>query len=127
MNNQFERNETNAKTEMLIGFCHGASRASLDEKTSDTFNYIRNQIVEIYHLINKIEKTFDENFLNTNVKDEFTIRISNALISANINTLSDLIMMSAHQLIKIPNFGKKSLKEVECYLNSRNLSLKGQL
>lgn len=125
MSEKIERNEINAKTEMLIGFCHGASRASYDEKISDTFNYIRNEIVEIYHLINNIEDTESEKFLNKSIKElGFTLRTQTCLFSEKIETIGQLISQRRNDLLKAPNLGKKSLKEIEQTLGLKNLALK---
>lgn len=124
MNHEIERNEINAKTEMLIGFCHGASRASLDEKASDAFYYIRNEIVEIYHLINKIEDTESEKFLNKSIKElGFTGRTQTCLLSDNIKTIGQLILLRENDLLKAPNLGKKSLAEIKEVLANYNLTL----
>lgn len=51
------------------------------------------------------------------------VRIINCLHSENILTLRELCAQSAGYLIRIPNFGRKSLKEVEENLAEYNLSL----
>lgn len=123
MNNHFERNEINANMEMLIGFCHGASRATIDEKISDTFNYIRNQIVEIYHLIN--DKNIKNDWDNIDIKTlSFSDRTDRVLFAENIKTVGQLIVCTENRLLKTPNLGKKSLNEIKLALKNIGLSLK---
>jgi DNA-directed RNA polymerase alpha subunit len=43
----------------------------------------------------------------------FSVRTENCLKSASIDTVEDLFNSNLNKLIKLPNFGKKSLKEVE--------------
>jgi len=43
---------------------------------------------------------------------EFTVRTRNCLLSENITILKDLLSKTPRDLLKIPNFGKKSLREV---------------
>ncbi len=51
-------------------------------------------------------------------------RARNALRTENIHTLADLILKTEKQLLKIPNFGRKSLREVKEFLSAKNLTLK---
>jgi DNA-directed RNA polymerase alpha subunit len=55
----------------------------------------------------------------------FTNRTFNCLKSENIKTISDLVKFSHNELLKIPNLGRKSLKEVVDELAAHNLHLKG--
>ena len=56
---------------------------------------------------------------------EMPIRVYNALKNAHVCTLDDLTRMSAAELLRLPNFGKKSLKEVERYLQAQGRNLSG--
>ena len=70
----------------------------------------------------------DKQDLTTKVVDlEFTVRTDNCLRVENIITLEDLVKCTYHDLLKIPNFGRKSLKEVRETLKARGLKLKGDL
>lgn len=132
MNKSFERNAINAKTEMLIGFCHGASRASLDASISDTFSYIRNEIIEIYHLINKDERKSSSIIaLNELLKKpirqlNLTSRTENCLVAEKIKTIEQLVLCTKIQLLKIPNMGKKSVDEIIFSLKELGLTLCGE-
>jgi len=55
----------------------------------------------------------------------FTNRTFNCLTSEGIKTIRDLVGKSHNDLLKIPNFGRKSLKEVVEELAKHNLHLKG--
>ena len=62
-----------------------------------------------------IEKEEDPSVkaLETPIEDlDFSVRAYNCLKRANIHTLQDLVNKSEHDMMKIRNLGKKSLKEV---------------
>ena len=62
-----------------------------------------------------IEKTEDPKVkaLETTIEDlDFSVRAYNCLKRAGIHTLQDLVNKSEHDMMKIRNLGKKSLKEV---------------
>ena len=65
---------------------------------------------------------------------ELSIRVINALKEANnwhaqdnnypkIETIADLVKLTKEQLLRLPNFGKKSLNEILEVLNACNLEL----
>ena len=49
---------------------------------------------------------------------ELSIRVMNALIQNDIKTVGDLVQTAPTQLLRIPNFGRKSLNEVKEVLGS---------
>lgn len=53
----------------------------------------------------------------------WTVRTYNCLTAENIKTVGQLVKMTPNQLLKIPNFGRKSLKEVEVELANFDLKL----
>jgi len=55
---------------------------------------------------------------------DFSIRALNCLKAADIHTVFDLISLSKNDLMKFRNFGKKSLTELEEYLQLNNLQFK---
>jgi len=62
--------------------------------------------------------------LNMTIHDlELSVRASNCLESAEINTVADLVKMSEPELLKVRSFGKTSLREVKRKLVEMNLSL----
>ena len=55
---------------------------------------------------------------------DLTVRSYNCLKREGINTVSELIALSQHQLVNIRNFGQKSVDEVKDKLTEMGLSLK---
>lgn len=56
---------------------------------------------------------------------ELGVRSYNCLKRAGVQTVGELVMKSEAELNAIPNFGRKSVEEVQETLRSRGLSLKG--
>lgn len=56
---------------------------------------------------------------------ELSVRATNCLKGANIYTVRDLISKSEAEMLKMKNFGRKSLNEVKEILQAWGLSLKG--
>jgi len=54
---------------------------------------------------------------------ELSVRASNCLESAKIETVGALVSMSESDLLKIRSFGKTSLREIKRKLNDIGLSL----
>lgn len=64
-----------------------------------------------------------KDFLDQPIGKNFSVRTENALLHGNIRTNQDLIRCTEADLLKLKNFGKKSLKEVKKYLAGFGLSL----
>ena len=63
------------------------------------------------------------NLLRTKVDElELSVRSSNCLRAANIQTLEDLVQKSEAEMLKYRNFGRKSLTELNTILNELGLS-----
>jgi DNA-directed RNA polymerase subunit alpha len=63
------------------------------------------------------------NLLKTRVDElELSVRSSNCLRAANIQTLEDLVTKSEQEMLKYRNFGRKSLNEIGTLLEQMNLS-----
>jgi DNA-directed RNA polymerase subunit alpha len=63
------------------------------------------------------------NLLRTRVDElELSVRSSNCLRAANIQTLEDLVTKSETEMLKYRNFGRKSLNEIGTLLESMGLS-----
>jgi len=56
-----------------------------------------------------------------------TTRAENCLLSENIEFIEQLVEYSPRNLIRIPNLGQKSIKEIQEQLALRNLKLKNYL
>jgi DNA-directed RNA polymerase subunit alpha len=54
---------------------------------------------------------------------ELSVRSTNCLAGANINTIGELVVMSEPELLKFKNFGKKSLNEIKAKLHEMGLGL----
>lgn len=62
------------------------------------------------------------NLLKTRVDElELSVRSSNCLRAANIQTLSDLVTKTEAEMLKYRNFGRKSLNEIGTLLEQMNL------
>ena len=71
-------------------------------------------------------KFITENFksLSTKIDSlELSVRTSNCLINEGIKNIGDLVQLSENFLLKTPNFGRKSLLEIENILRCFNLNL----
>jgi DNA-directed RNA polymerase alpha subunit len=55
---------------------------------------------------------------------ELTVRTSNCLKAANIHTIGQLEQWTRNELLKLPNLGGKSLKEIEEQLGKISLKLR---
>ncbi len=65
-----------------------------------------------------------ENYLNKKVEDlELHIRTLNVLKALNIDTIRDLVQRTENEMLKQPNFGRKSLNEIREVLDSMSLYL----
>lgn len=63
------------------------------------------------------------NLLNTRVEElELSVRSSNCLRAANIQTLVELVTKSESEMLKYRNFGRKSLNEIGAIIDELNLS-----
>lgn len=54
---------------------------------------------------------------------ELSVRSTNCLAQANIDTIAELVIMPEHEMLKFRNFGKKSLNEIKAKLEEMNLHL----
>ena len=64
------------------------------------------------------------NLLKTRVDElELSVRSSNCLRAANIQSLQDLVTKTEPEMLKYRNFGRKSLNEINNLLDEMNLSL----
>jgi DNA-directed RNA polymerase subunit alpha len=54
---------------------------------------------------------------------ELSVRSTNCLAGANIDTIAELVVMPESEMLKFRNFGKKSLNEIKAKLEEMGLSL----
>lgn len=64
-----------------------------------------------------------ELFLKPIEELEFSVRAHNCLVSAGVKRVIDLVNLTEEELLKVKNFGRKSLKEVREILKAFNLGL----
>ena len=64
-----------------------------------------------------------QDLFNSPIEDlaELSVRSRNSLQKENIRTLGDLVRRTEEQMLKIENFGKKSLKEISDFLEQHGL------
>ena len=66
---------------------------------------------------------FDPKLLKKVNELELTVRSHNCLRNDNIVYIGDLVIRTEHEMLRTPNFGKKSLNEIKEILTSMNLKL----
>jgi DNA-directed RNA polymerase subunit alpha len=54
---------------------------------------------------------------------ELSVRSTNCLANANIDTIGELVVMPESEMLRFRNFGKKSLTEIKQKLDELGLSL----
>lgn len=69
------------------------------------------------------ELKFDKNFLRKVCDLELSVRSQNCLKSEGIIYVGDLVQKKESELLRTPNFGKKSLNEIRSMLHNLQLSL----
>ncbi len=88
------------------------------------FTEIDDTYAEVEILVEKEEEKKDK-VLEMSVEElELSVRASNGLKRANINTVGDLIQKTHEEMSKIRNLGQKSLEEIERKLKELGLSFK---
>ena len=88
------------------------------------FTEINDTYAEVEILVEKEEEKKDK-VLEISIEElELSVRASNGLKRANINTVGDLIEKTREEMSKIRNLGKKSLEEIERKLKELDLTFK---
>ncbi|WP_054697863.1 DNA-directed RNA polymerase subunit alpha [Syntrophomonas palmitatica] len=88
------------------------------------FTEINDNFTQVEILVEKEEEKRDK-ILEMSIEElELSVRASNGLKRANINTVGDLIEKTREEMSKIRNLGQKSLEEIERKLKELNLSFK---
>ncbi|NLB88293.1 MAG: DNA-directed RNA polymerase subunit alpha [Syntrophomonadaceae bacterium] len=88
------------------------------------FTEIDDTYAEVEILVEKEEEKKDK-VLEMSIEElELSVRASNGLKRANINTVGDLIEKTREEMSKIRNLGQKSLEEIERKLSELGLALK---
>jgi DNA-directed RNA polymerase subunit alpha len=88
------------------------------------FTEIDDTYAEVEILVEKEEEKKDK-VLEMSIEElELSVRASNGLKRANINTVGDLIEKTREEMSKIRNLGQKSLEEIERRLNEMDFTFK---
>ena len=88
------------------------------------FTEIDDTYAEVEILVEKEEEKKDK-VLEMSIEElELSVRASNGLKRANINTVGDLIQKTREEMSKIRNLGQKSLEEIEGKLKELELTFK---
>lgn len=88
------------------------------------FTEIDDTFAEVEILVEKEEEKKDK-VLEMSIEElELSVRASNGLKRANINTVGDLIEKTREEMSKIRNLGQKSLEEIERKLKELDLGFK---
>jgi hypothetical protein len=86
-----------------------------------------NFFLKTNNLALKVPPGFDGPVLNRKTADLFSVRTKNCLAAEGIQFVGELVQKSAVDLLKITNFGKASLREVEAFLSTQELTLETKL
>ena len=89
------------------------------EKTNTGYLYKKKVKVIEVDAVNGEERTVDEL--------ELSVRSINCLKLLNILTVEDLVQKTEGELIRSPNFGRKSLNEIKEVLKTMNLELNSRI
>jgi len=90
----------------------------------ELFKEIDDTFAEVEILVEKEEEKKDK-VLEISIEElELSVRASNGLKRANINTVGDLIQKTREEMSKIRNLGQKSLEEIEGKLKELGLGFK---
>jgi DNA-directed RNA polymerase subunit alpha len=71
----------------------------------------------------RIELPFNPNLLRKVDELELSVRSANCLKNDNIVYIGDLVQKSEQEMLRTPNFGRKSLNEIKEVLTAMGLSL----
>lgn len=88
------------------------------------FVRLTDEVDEVEIMVEKEEDEQDKIMETTIEEMDLSVRSSNCLKRAGINTVEELLSRSEDELMKVRNLGKKSLQEIKKRLVKLNLSLK---
>jgi len=69
------------------------------------------------------QEEFNENLYRSVDELELSVRSTNCLKNANIRLIGELVQLPESEILKTPNFGKKSLEEIQKVLSDMGLHL----
>ncbi|PUU94361.1 MAG: DNA-directed RNA polymerase subunit alpha [Halanaerobium sp.] len=81
--------------------------------------------IEDVEIMVEVEEEEKDKILDTTIEElELSVRSSNCLKRAGINTVEELVDKTEDDLMKVRNLGKKSLQEIKDKLDELDLDLK---
>jgi len=81
--------------------------------------------IEDVEILVEVEEEEKDKILDTTIEElELSVRSSNCLKRAGINSVEELIDKTEDDLMKVRNLGKKSLQEIKDKLDELELELK---
>ena len=83
------------------------------------------EIAELRQLLNQLPDKLEVDTSASLDSLDLTIRTSNCLKAEAVETIGQLLTLSANDLLKIPNLGRLSLMEIRTKLGALGLRLKG--
>jgi len=87
-------------------------------------NFEEEEIEEVVPEVVEPPKPVPDEYLNRSIDElELSVRAFNCLKNANVHTIRDLVQRTEPEMLKMKNFGRKSLNEVKEVLASMGLSL----
>ncbi|ACL68906.1 DNA-directed RNA polymerase subunit alpha [Halothermothrix orenii] len=90
----------------------------------ELFLNLTDEVTDVEIMVEKEEEEKDK-ILDTTIEElDLSVRSSNCLKRAGINTVGELINKTEDDLMKVRNLGKKSLQEIKEKLNELDLKLK---
>ena len=79
-----------------------------------------------FSLTNSVESLYNPNLLRKVEELELSVRSANCLKNDNIVYIGDLVQKTENEMLRTPNFGRKSLNEIKEVLTNMGLNL-GQI
>jgi DNA-directed RNA polymerase subunit alpha len=101
----------------------GFAAKILQDQLSSFINFTvpTSDVAEVKEEENKLP--FDKNLLKKVDDLEFSVRSANCLKNDNIIYIGDLVQKTEADMLKTPNFGRKSLNEIKAVLENMGLTL----
>ena len=98
--------------------------AKIMEEHLDLFINLTEEVDDVEIMVEKEEEEKDK-VLETTIEElDLSVRSSNCLKRAGINTVEELTNKTEDDLMKVRNLGKKSLQEIKDKVDELGLSLK---
>lgn len=100
--------------------------AQIGQRHFDVFNKIKPHAIAFDQALGEIRTDQDEMIEKIILRIdeiELSVRSTNCLSGANIDTIAELVSIPERRMLEFRNFGKKSLNEIKAKLEEMNLSL----